>query len=284
MKSNNRACTYVWVNPVYLTEEAWAYKRATRAFKELHPTITSLQDLTLIEAWDNDANAPNYVTFYHITDEAELWFAQSSKNKREIPLEEYRQALELVPDEEIYPEIPTGAKLTIAPDNIDDPVFIKRLGLNCYESMKGTPYVWKSVLDETLIMEKVSKNPHPYIINYYGCRTTRGRITSLVLESYDCTLTQFARQPGFKDLDKEKFLDGLESAVAYVHSLGLAHNDINPDNIMMGEDGMHVLIDFGSCAPYGQNLQFLGTDGWYEEVFFTSEKSHDDFAMKKMRV
>ncbi|KAK1473094.1 hypothetical protein CCUS01_05701, partial [Colletotrichum cuscutae] len=91
-------------------------------------------------------------------------------------------------------------------------------------------------------------------------------------------------KPTFKDLDKEKFLDGLESAVSYVHSLGLAHNDINPDNIMMGKDGMPVLIDFGSCAPYGQNLQSLGTDGWYEEVFFTSEKSHDDYAMKKMRV
>ncbi|EXF77631.1 hypothetical protein CFIO01_03970 [Colletotrichum fioriniae PJ7] len=250
----------------------------------LKPTITSLRDLTLIEAWDNDANAPKYVTFYHITDEAELWFGQSSKNKREISLKEYQQALELVPDEEIYPEIPTGVKLTIAPDNIDDAVFVKRPGLSCYESMKGTPYVWKSVLDETLIMEKVSKNPHPYIIKYYGCRTARGRITSLVLKSYECTLTQFSRQPGFKDLDKEKFLDGLESAVAYVHSLGLAHNDINPDNIMMGEDGMPVLIEFGSCAPYGQNLQSLGTDGWYEEVFFTSEKSHDDFAMKKMRV
>ncbi|KXH32414.1 hypothetical protein CNYM01_00962 [Colletotrichum nymphaeae SA-01] len=138
----------------------------SRQMGHVQPTITSLQDLTLIEAWDNDANAPKYVTFYHITDEAELWFGQSSKNKREIPLEEYQEALELVPDEEIYPEIPTGAKLTIAPDNIDDPVFIKRPGLNCYESMKGTPYVWKSVLDETLIMEKVSKNPHPYPI---GC-------------------------------------------------------------------------------------------------------------------
>lgn len=78
-------------------------------------------------------------------------------------------------------------------------------------------------------------------------------------------------------------MDSLRSAVDYIHSLGLAHNDINPDNIMIGEDGLPVLVDFGSCAPYGERLESLGSEGWYEEIFFTSEKAHDDFALRKMR-
>ncbi|KAJ0168374.1 Serine/threonine-protein kinase/endoribonuclease IRE2 [Colletotrichum tanaceti] len=248
------------------------------------PKLTSLQDLTLVEAWDPKTNAPKYVTFYHITDEAELWFGQSYKNKRELTLDEYRDALERVPDDEIYPEIPTDTELTIAPDDIDCPVYIKRPGLNCYETMKGTPYVPKAVLDEALMLEKISKTQHPNIVKYYGCQTKRGRITCIVLKEYDCTLTQYVRRPDFQQLDKARFLEALDSAVAYVHSLGLAHNDINPHNIMVGEDGLPVLLDFGSCAPYGQRLQSLGSEGWYEKLFFTSEKEHDDFSLNKMKV
>ena len=55
-------------------------------------------------------------------------------------------------------------------------------------------------------------------------------------------------------------MKALESAVAHLHQLELAHNDINPSNIMV-RDGLPVLIDFGSCAPYGGRLQSLGSPG-----------------------
>ena len=66
----------------------------------------------------------------------------------------------------------------------------------------------------------------------------------------------------------ERWAEGLRVAQAYLHSLGLAHNDINPYNIMVREDGTPVLIDFGSCQPFGGRLQSLGSPGWYEEMFF----------------
>ncbi|KAI1753680.1 hypothetical protein F4782DRAFT_495323 [Xylaria castorea] len=77
-------------------------------------------------------------------------------------------------------------------------------------------------------------------------------------------------------------MNALQLAVDYLHCLGLAHNDINPDNIMV-KDGMPVLIDFGRCAPVGQRLQSLGTEGWYEELFFTSQFKHDTYSMGKLR-
>ncbi|KAF6799447.1 hypothetical protein CSOJ01_12509 [Colletotrichum sojae] len=246
------------------------------------PELTSPRDLTIIEAWDKGVDAPKYITFYLVTTEGGLWFGQSIKGQRQMTLDDYREALELVPDEEIYPVIPTDTELTIAPDDLDGSFHIKRLGLTCYETMEG-PFVTKSVLNETMIMEKISKTQHPNIVKYHGCQVRRGRITSIVLRKYDFTLSQYIREPGFQQLDKDKFVDALESTVGYIHSLGLAHNDINPDNIMMGEDGLPVLIDFGSCAPYGQTLQSLGTEGWYEKSFFTSEKDYGDFALGKMR-
>lgn len=147
--------------------------------------------------------------------------------------------------------------------------------------MKGTNFVPKGLLEETIIMEQIFKAPHPHIIGYLGCRVHRGRITSLLLERLDKTLLQYVKEPSFSQLDKIKLVEGLESAVAHLHSLGLAHNDINPTNIMI-KDGMPVLIDFGSCQPFGGRLQSLGSPGWYEEIFFTSQAGHDTYALNKL--
>lgn len=94
-------------------------------------------------------------------------------------------------------------------------------------------------------------------------------------------MTQFASNRCIQELHQDRFLEALESAVDHLHSLGLAHNDINPDNIMV-ENGAPVLIDFGSCQPFGKRLQSLGTEGWYEELFFTSEQKHDVCSLTKL--
>ncbi|KAF7534119.1 hypothetical protein G7Z17_g13403 [Cylindrodendrum hubeiense] len=247
------------------------------------PTITSYQDLSIIESWDSKTNTPKYVTFYHVTSDEVVYFSQSFKNKREITFAEFTSALKLIEDEEIYPEVPKDIELTIAADHWDDiSAWIKKPGLIAYEELKGTDYVPKEVLNETLIMEQVSKAHHPNIVGYHGCRVRRGRITSIVLERLDQNLTQYESTPDFQQLDKARFLAALESAVDHLHSLGLAHNDINPGNIMV-KDGLPVLIDFGSCQPYEARLQSLGTSGWYEDEFFTSEKKHDTYAVGKLR-
>jgi len=119
------------------------------------------------------------------------------------------------------------------------------------------------------IIEKLLKTPHPHIVHYYGCREARGYITTIVLERLDTTLTQYISRPEFESLDKT-----LESAVEYIRGLRLAHNDINPGDIVV-RDGMAVLIDFDSCQPVGMRLQSLGSDGWYEGFFTTSAQSHD---------
>ncbi|SPQ25331.1 337e16e0-a1a8-417f-9525-ff175d3ee7ea [Thermothielavioides terrestris] len=218
------------------------------------PVLSSLQDLTIIEAFDQGATESKYVTVYLVTAEDEVYFGQLFKSKKEITLEEYNASLKGPPD----------TALTIAPADLDDTAaFIKRSGLNCYESMKGTNFVPKGVLEETLIMEQISQTPHPNIVRYLGCRVHRGRITAICLERLEHTLMQYIHEPGFASLDMAKFVEGLESAVAL--------------------DGTPVLIDFGSCQPFGGRLQSLGSPGWYEEIFFTSQAKHDLFALKKLR-
>ncbi|KAH6847188.1 serine/threonine-protein kinase [Chaetomium sp. MPI-CAGE-AT-0009] len=211
------------------------------------PPALSLRDLTILEARER-----GYVTFYWVTPEDEVYFGQLFKNKKDITLSEYNAALE------------------------------HRPGFHWYEDAKGSDDIPKEALGETIAMELISKTPHPHLIRYLGCRVHRGRITALLVERLDQMLTQYIHEPGFVHLGKTKFVDALQSAVAYLHSLGRAHNDINPGNIMV-RDGMPVFVDFGSCRPFGEGLQSTGTPGWYEEQFNTSEAKHDTYSIKKLR-
>ena len=251
--------------------------------KQKPPPVTSFQDLAIVESWDSETKKPMYVTFYLVTPDERVWLGRSFKSKRDITLAECSAALAPIRDDEIYPEIPPDHHLAIAPENLDDSsAFVKRPGLDSYEAMKGSEYIPKAVLDETLIMEHISQTPHPNIVRYHGCRVRRGRITALVLERLDQTLAQYLSTPDVRPLDTVPFVEALESAVRHLHALGLAHNDINPYNIMV-KGGMPVLIDFGSCGRFGERLQSLGSEGWFEEEFSTSEKKHDAFALRKLR-
>jgi serine/threonine protein kinase len=86
--------------------------------------------------------------------------------------------------------------------------------------------------------------------------------------------------------DEEPFTSALTAAVEHLHCLGLAHNDINPANILLTEDQMPVLADFNSCHPIGEKLELSrGTEGCIdtEDSWDTSETHHDFFAIEKIR-
>jgi serine/threonine protein kinase len=71
--------------------------------------------------------------------------------------------------------------------------------------------------------------------------------------------------------------------VEHLHSLGYAHNDLNPANVMLAEDNEPILIDFGSFQPFGKKVMTGGTRGWFDEDFETSEKHHDLVGMRKIQ-
>ncbi|KAJ6177978.1 hypothetical protein N7519_008439 [Penicillium mononematosum] len=243
--------------------------------------VKSLQDLTIVESW-KDGKLKS-TTFYHVTEDEEVSYGYTPKNKREMTIAEFNSSLRRVQDKDIYPEIPTDVQLTLAPEGLGSSlVYVKRPGLQWYEDMIGTNHLPKAVLDETIVMERISRSPHRNVIRYYGCRVKRGYITPIVLERLDQTLSEYASTSDFQQLDKVKFFESLKSAVEHLHTIGLAHNDINPNNIMV-KNGSPVLIDFDSCQPFGKRLQSLGTEGWYEKLFYTSEKEHDMYSLGKLQ-
>lgn len=133
--------------------------------------------------------------------------------------------------------------------------------------------------------ERLSKqHPHPNIIRYLGCRVTHGRITGIVLELATRCLCDYSEEaPAFQGVDVDLVMDRLEAAVLFLHSIGLAHNDIKPSNVMLRADNQPLLIDFESCAQPGEEIPCMGTEGWADVKGGMSHFEHDLNALQKMR-
>ncbi len=78
---------------------------------------------------------------------------------------------------------------------------------------------------------------------YYTMRVVRGR-------TLGAALGQARGLPGRLKLLKH-FVD-LCHAIAYAHSRGVVHRDIKPDNVMLGEFGETVVLDWGLAKVRGQ--------------------------------
>jgi len=224
--------------------------------------------------------------FAAIDEEENAYFGEKSGiSMRELTVEDARECLRPLPDEEIYPLLPEDDPVTVASDDVTG-FYVKRTAWPTYLDFQETDFLPRLMLREARTMELLTKHPHPNIVRYFGCRVKRGRITGLVLESFP-----FPHDLGFVKtgpdlykfaIDKERILSGLRSALDHLHALGLAHNDINPANIMLIEGGVPKLIDFGSCEPFGQRLTSAGTPGWCRErsLAFTSDKANDEYSFE----
>ncbi|KAJ4412070.1 hypothetical protein N0V82_008870 [Gnomoniopsis sp. IMI 355080] len=223
------------------------------------PKVMHFRDLDFVaESFDPNTGTFSYTTFALIEKDDEVYFGQLAVRKLKISLDEYSSALVRVPDAEIYPKLPEGnGKLSIFQDEqpLASNLYLKRPRLIEYEEYKNQDCVQiipGLLFDETRNLEIISQHPHPAIIGYHGCRVRRGFITGLVLDRHHNDLKHHIEDHGRPPLDKVAFLSALEAALAHLHNLGLAHNDLNPANILISETGMPVLIDFDSCRPVGQ--------------------------------
>jgi hypothetical protein len=196
-----------------------------------------------------------------------------------------QECIKALPDKDVFPEYPDGGQLTIAPEDVAGR-YVKRPAWGTLLDLLGPDFVPKMLLQEAFTLEHISKHPHPNIVGYHGCRVKRGRIVGLVLETFTFTNDLgFAKaEPAiFKGrINKEAFMSDIRAALDHIHALGWAHNDLKPDNIMFGEGNKAVLIDFGSCQPFGSRLMSCGTPGWYEKEFYLSDKSHDEYSFKML--
>lgn len=188
-----------------------------------------------------------------------------------LTAEQVKAALRPIPDENIYVKLPLEWPVTVAGEPTSaEGLYLKRFGTTkCFRSVDNPvdrTIVTNLICDEVRALQLISQHPaHPNIIKYHGCRVRRGFITAIVMDRVDGeTLEELVREG--RKVYKAAFMTSLRSAITHLHSVvGVAHNDLNPSNIMVGKDGMPVLIDFGSTRPLGRKMGMShGTPGWVE--------------------
>lgn len=247
------------------------------------PQGVSVRDLhPLYEAFseeDDEQGNPVflYSSFGYVTSDFVAYFGQSSLRKRQLTPKDIRECLKLLPDDDVYPKAPSNVTRMIDP--MHSGLFLK--GPMLHTAFLGTGLLPKLILAEVGILELLRQNRHPNIVRYHGCLIRRDRIVGIVFDRHWKTLSE--RIEHGRDFDADVCMSSITSAVQHLHSLGLAHNDLNPSNIMVDESDTSFVIDYGSCQPFGNDLITAGSRGWIDEEFITSAQKHDEVALTKIR-
>ena len=179
-----------------------------------------------------------------------------------------------IPSSDIYPLWFDG--LTKVSPPLPGNVFVKKPNLLGYD---GSTRISEVHLKEVTLMEELAQHPHRGIVQYLGCIQVDGRIAGICLWKYVCTLKDvvleclppdqcvlynlclsrlfirviFCRLPPY---DPEAVLCDVREGLNHLHSLGLVHDDLNPLNIMLDEQGHTVIIDLISVVPQ-ENLLWV---------------------------
>ncbi|KAF2220213.1 serine/threonine-protein kinase-like protein [Elsinoe ampelina] len=255
---------------------------STKMNRQLPLTLTARDLRPLYEAFseeDDENGNPIFLfsSFGYITHNYEAYFGQCNLRKQQLCSEDISRSLELLSDDDVYPSAPMD--ITTITDLASDGLYLKGPMLNV--AFKNTGLLPKLTLNEVRILEVLQSCPHGNIVPYYGCVIRRDRIVCLAFKRLSETLYQrmgVANRP----FDVDKCMDSVTSVVRHLHSLNLAHNDLNPANIMVDDDDKVYVIDFGSCREVGQQLITAGTRGWIDEDFTTSHPQHDMIALDKI--
>lgn len=137
----------------------------------------------------------------------------------------------------------------------------------------GNTFVADCVLNEVKVLERLRKHPQPNLAAYHGCVVKDGRIVHVCLQRYQSNLVDYVLD-GKATGRHAKIVEDFSHGIRHLHSLGLAHNDINPYNVCIDEDGSARIIDFDSCLPFGEPLK-KGVHSTSDNRFPVSSKEND---------
>ena len=107
--------------------------------------------------------------------------------------------------------------------------------------------------------EILTKLNHINVVFVYKIIETEKNI--YIIQEY-CKLGELfdyiVRKEKLKEKEASVFFYQLINGVEYIHSKGIAHRDLKPENLLLTEDKVLKIIDFGLCHEFNEN-EFLKT-------------------------
>ena len=106
-------------------------------------------------------------------------------------------------------------------------------------------------LRERFISESnnIARCHHPSIVRVYDTFRANGTAYMVMERVRGLNLKEVVHRHALDYAATVDVLRQISSALAYLHSHGIVHLDVKPDNMIIGNDGRIVLIDFGlSCS------------------------------------
>ena len=187
---------------------------------------------------------------------------------------------------------------------LDDFEIIKDLGSGAFSTVKlakhkdtGKLMALKIIKDEALQngstletfkteIEIMSEISHPNIINMLSNSTegvlkdaygaTKDNVIYLTLElAAGGELFDFIAQTGsFSEPVARYYFHQMIDAFEYLHSKGISHRDMKPDNIMLDDDFNLKIADFGFSSKAASNQSFKGTRSYMAPEILIGAKYH----------
>ncbi|TFY83988.1 hypothetical protein EWM64_g48 [Hericium alpestre] len=124
-----------------------------------------------------------------------------------------------------------------------------------FQEVSGLPNLYTQIRDELRVMEMLH---HPNIVEYYGIEVHRDKV--YIFEEYCqggslAALLEHGRieDEGIIQVYTMQMLEGL----AYLHSQGIVHRDIKPDNVLLDHLGVIKFVDFGAAKVLAKNQRSI---------------------------
>lgn len=96
-------------------------------------------------------------------------------------------------------------------------------------------------------------NGNPNIVNVFECFRENNTAYYTMERLQGITLEKYIEERGAATVEQCVYLaEKLATALVAIHSAGLLHRDIAPDNIMLCEDGKVKLLDFGAARKVSE--------------------------------
>jgi serine/threonine protein kinase len=112
--------------------------------------------------------------------------------------------------------------------------------------------------------EILRQSPHPNVCDYCGADVQGGLVYELMFDRYDMTLGEAIDTNDAQRLNITRCVQDIETGISYIHSLGMVHCGIKPENVIVDLwNERFVVGDFDSVHREGERLRLkTGTSGW----------------------